>query len=459
MNDPLHFPWLSASLAVLVIAALLTWRSTNTQRARRVAVSGLLAALLPLLLAYTDVLRVGEYHPEPWASGLRLDALSAPPLSLLVALALGVCLAAPRRTVSPRWLCGILLITATTQMAYATESPIILALGWAGSLVPFLVPGFFVEKLPRFTKATLLASTVCLVVGLSLTKTTPTLAFGFFLAAIFLRKGLWPVHGSIVAAYEKGPLLPFALLVNGHLGGFLVTHQVIPALPEPARQLLPVLGLIALITSAYTALLALVERKPRRLLAFLAISQASFILTGLTSHSTEGIAGALIHWQVVAVSTTVLAIIIAGLEARVGEGLDLRRFYGLGVAAPRLAVFFVVSGLALVGLPLTLGFCAEDLLLHGTLETHELIGIFLPVVTALNAVSLLRFFAALFLGRPGIEIQGLVDALPRERVVLTTALLFLVVGGIFPGTFVRLPARAAEYLIQFITPAHASELH
>jgi NADH-quinone oxidoreductase subunit M len=127
------------------------------------------------------------------------------------------------------------------------------------------------------------------------------------------------------------------------------------------------------------------------------------------------------------------------------------------VAAPRLAVFFVVSGLALVGLPLTLGFCAEDLLLHGTLETHELIGIFLPIVTALNAVSLLRFFASLFLGRSGIEAQGLVDALPRERVVLTTALLFLLVGGIFPSTFVRLPARAAEHLTQFITPARAQE--
>lgn len=452
MNDPLIFPWLSASLAILLVAAVVTWSAASNQLARRFAVGGLLLAFAPLLLARTDVLRVGLYHPEPWASGFRLDALSATPLLLVVALSLGVCLAAPRRDVTPRWLAGILMLTASTVVTYATEKPLILALGWIGTLVPFLVPGFFTEALPRYSKAILLASSLCLVAGLSVARSTPAWGFGLLLAAVFLRKGLWPVHGSVVAAYEKGPLLPFALLVNGHLGGFLVTHQVIPALPNSALSVLPLLGLIALISSAYTALLALVERKPRRLLALLAISQASFIFTGLTSHSAEGIAGGLIHWQVVAVATTMLALIVAGLEARVGPELDLRRFYGLAAAAPRLAVFFVISGLALVGLPLTLGFCAEDLLLHGALETHQLIGVFLPIVTALNAVSLLRFFATLFLGRPGVEVQGMADALPRERIILTAGLLFLVIGGIVPGIYVQLPARAAEHLAQFVAP-------
>jgi NADH-quinone oxidoreductase subunit M len=452
MNDPLFFPWLSASLCVLVIAALLTWRSASDQQARRIAVGALLLALAPLLLAFADVFRIGEYHPEPWASGFRLDALNAPPLAIVVALSLGVCLAAPRGDVSPRWLSGILLITAFTLITYVTENPLVMAFGWAGSLVPFLVPGFFTAPLPRFTRITLIASVLCLTAGLSVTKTAPAWAFALLLAAVFLRKGLWPVQGAIVLGFEKGPLLPFALLMNGHLGGILLTHHVISALSESARQALPVLGLVALITSAYTALLALVERKPRRLLALVAISQSSFILTGLTSHSAEGIAGALIHWQVVSVSMTMLTIVVAGLEARVGEELDLKRFYGMGIAAPRLGVFFIVAGLAQVGLPLTLGFCAEDLLLHGTLEAHELIGVFLPIVTALNAVSLIRFFAALFLGRPGPEAQGMADALPRERIALAAGLLFLLIGGIMPGMFVQLPARAAEHLAQFVSP-------
>ena len=196
MSEPLRFPWLSLSLVALLLTAVLTWLIPDTRRARRVAIMGLLAAVLPLLFAYSDVLGIGEYHPEPWNSGFRLDALSAVPLVLLVLLALGVCVAAPRRDVTPRWLSGIVLLTAATQMAYATENPVVLALGWLGSLLPFLIPGFFKEALPRYTKGTLLASTLCLVLGLLLIKRAPEWAFGLLLAAVFLRKGLWPMQGS-----------------------------------------------------------------------------------------------------------------------------------------------------------------------------------------------------------------------------------------------------------------------
>jgi NADH-quinone oxidoreductase subunit M len=83
--------------------------------------------------------------------------------------------------------------------------------------------------------------------------------------------------------------------------------------------------------------------------------------------------------------------------------------------------------LASGGLPLTLGYYGENLLLHGILETHSQLGIVLPLVTALNAFHVLRLFARLFLGRPIQATRGLSDALPRERWALTLALLFLLI--------------------------------
>ncbi|MFM8395051.1 MAG: hypothetical protein ACKOB4_14115 [Acidobacteriota bacterium] len=106
--------------------------------------------------------------------------------------------------------------------------------------------------------------------------------------------------------------------------------------------------------------------------------------------------------------------------------------------------------MALVGLPLTLGFPAEDLLLHGTLETHPLLGIILPIVTALNAFNVMRLFTSLFLGQPGRAALAITDALPRERWVLTLAILFLVLGGLYPAIFVHLPERAATNLIHAV---------
>ncbi|NDD62914.1 MAG: hypothetical protein EBZ36_02875, partial [Acidobacteria bacterium] len=255
-------------------------------------------------------------------------------------------------------------------------------------------------------------------------------------------------------------LIPLNLLFNSHLGAFLIARIAIPAFPEIASAALPLLGDLGLLTAGYTAILAISERHPRRLLALLTISQSSFLVAGLESTNPDAIAGALVHWQVVVVATSILTAVYTSLEARLTRPIDGREYLGLGKGAPRLAVFFLIGGLALVGLPLTLGFPAEDLLLHGTLETHPHLGIILPIVTALNAFNLMRLFTSLFLGQAGgpagRAALTITDALPRERWVLTLAILFLIVGGLYPGIFVHLPERAAKNLIRSVEKAGQS---
>jgi NADH-quinone oxidoreductase subunit M len=170
------------------------------------------------------------------------------------------------------------------------------------------------------------------------------------------------------------------------------------------------------------------------LLAFLALSQSACILSGLESRTAEGITGALVHWVVVTVSTVGLFGILRLLEVRFGENLSASRHLGLAEHAPRLAVSFAILGLALVGLPGTLGFCSQDLLIHGTLTTHPLTGLLLP--TAMNAVSFFRLFTRLFLGKRRTGFTIMADALPRERWVLAGIVLFVVFGGLFPNATV-----------------------
>src|SRR4029079_3397175 len=120
------------------------------------------------------------------------------------------------------------------------------------------------------------------------------------------------------------------------------------------------------------------------------------------------------------------------LEARSTEVESPRGFLGFAVPAPRLAVFFAICGLALVELRGTLGFAADDLLFHGALETHPLLGIALPLATALNAITVLRLFATLFMGRRVTHATPIPDARPGERLALTASVVFLVAGGIAP---------------------------
>jgi NADH:ubiquinone oxidoreductase subunit 4 (subunit M) len=118
-------------------------------------------------------------------------------------------------------------------------------------------------------------------------------------------------------------------------------------------------------------------------------------------------------------------------------------------------VFFVIFGLALVGLPGTLSFCSQDLLIHGTLMSHPLTGLLLPVAIAMNAVSIFRLFTRLFLGKRRTGFTVMADALPRERWVLTAVVLFVVLGGLFPNAIVLL-VPISPYAVEQVTYSNRS---
>ena len=82
-------------------------------------------------------------------------------------------------------------------------------------------------------------------------------------------------------------------------------------------------------TALYVAIRALTENSPRRLLAFIALSQSACILAGLESRTAEGITGALVHWFVVTVSTMGLFGILRLLEVRFGENLTAADIWAL----------------------------------------------------------------------------------------------------------------------------------
>ncbi len=483
MSEQLIFPWLSLSVIAPLLFATWTWRAPQAEAARRIGLIALTISLVALLAAS---LQAALYHcatlHEPFLKFFVADALNAIPLPLFAALALGVLSFAPRRKVTPHWVAGVLLLSAATFAAYATTNLAVFALAWIVSLVPFFVKRFFnvtdEAEMPKLARAILIGSCLMVVTAVALIALATTegarfsmvtvragnaplltAAFALLMIAVFLRKGLLPAHSWMLASYERGPLLPLTLLVNGHLGAFLIARFALPALPDIARGALPLLGDLGLVTALYAAVLACAERQPRRLLALLSISQSSFILVGLESANADGITGALIHWQVVAVATTMLALVYTAIEARLATPWDGVRSLGLAASAPRLAVFFATGGLALVGLPLTLGFAAEDLLLHGTLESHPHLGFILALVTALNAFHVLRLFIRLFLGQPGREARAITDALPRERWALTVALLFLVLGGLRPMTLMRLPAEAAGRLAAAVSKINHDSAH
>lgn len=429
----------AASIAVPWIAAVLV---TAYRRYPRMA--GCIAALVSVVASAALLWRAPNG-----------DSLYQALMLLFSCLTLGAILLLPRRDCTRGTIGGILFLLGSTLLAYSAENLLVLLAAWILSIIPWLLEGWFRACTWRPLAGLVLSSAaLALAVGLisartgilsihSLTGQSPggMAVFGFLVIAVIFRKGIFPAHAWVADAAEGGPAIPTALLLNGHFGALLVAKLIVPLFPH-TDNLFPVLSYLAIITAVYVAIRALAENSPRRLLAFLALSQSACILTGLESQTAEGIAGALVHWFVVTVSTVALFGILRLLEVRFGENLTASRHLGLAAHAPRLTVSFAIFGLALVGLPGTLGFCSQDLLVHGTLMSHPLTGLLLPIATAMNAVSFFRLFTRLFLGKRRTGFTVMADALPRERWILAAGVLFVVLGGLFPGVIVL--QRSAE---------------
>jgi NADH-quinone oxidoreductase subunit M len=380
----------------------------------------------------------------------RVDAMTALPMLLFSLLVLAVLVAAPRSDGQGWGYSGTLVLLAGTLATYGAATPFALFAGWIVSALPLMLRMWPPEKQeparPGLPLLAVSASVVLMGAGLLLIFALPSAAGGAFALIVLgaiIRKGVFPFHTWMVAAFADGPLLAVGLFANAHLGAFVIARVAIPLMPELSRDALTLLSNLALVSALYSAFAGLGERNPRRSLALLMISQSSFILAGLESRNPEGITGALTFWAVVSVATMGLLIVYRALEKRC-SWLTESEFAGLASSAPRFAVYFAVCGLALVGLPGTLGFAAEDLLFHGALSGHRLLGVALPLATALNAINIYRLFSSLFFGRRATRVPAFPDALARERLVLSMVVLFLVLGGIAPRLIISSRVAAAE---------------
>lgn len=443
----LSLPYLTIALASLLGGVLASWKAAQPRRA---AVAAALLAFISFLAAAHQA--GGRSLHDPLLPFFQADALNAIPMAFYAALTLLVVVLAPRRDATGQAPAGMLLISLSIQTAYAAASWVPMVAGWWLSCLPFALGMFGSQRETRLTIGIRLASCIALTAAIVFLRDASTPVFAeygtksaiFFTLAVMLRKGLFPLHAGVVHAFEFGPLLPKALLFNGHLGVVLVARAQVASLSESAHHAFEFLSLAAVATVGVASLRAFAESKPRRLLAFLCISQASFMLAGITSSNVEGVTGALTHWLVVAAASTGLICIVRALEVRVSSSEDPLMHLGLAAKAPRLATFFLICGLALVGLPGTLGYCAEELIFHGMLQSHLIAGIVLLVATVFNAINLLRLYNTLFLGVLPKHVINIPDALPRERWPLTACVLFLVLGGLMPRVVIGWRSDAAS---------------
>ena len=160
-------------------------------------------------------------------------------------------------------------------------------------------------------------------------------------------------------------------------------------------------------------------------------------------------------WISASLSLAGFGLTLRALEARFGR-LSLADFHGLYDHSPALAVCFLLTGLASVGFPGTLGFIAAELLIDGAVEANPYVGGAVMLATALNGIAVVRAYFYLFTGARHSSTISLKVSM-RERLAVLTLAALILGGGIYPQPGVASRYQAAQTLLRE-RAAHAANV-
>ncbi len=465
----LQLPWLEFAILTPLIGALavIFVKDAETARNRTLAICGI--ALVCTFAAWSDFgsRHVFEAH-DHWnvaahwlgEEAVVIDELSAPLLPLAALLYLLTALSTLRTKVS-RFPFGWILISESILLAtLSCRNPV----GLIGLLALQAVPPYFeMRQRGRPTRVfvihmslfiTLLACGWMLIDADGPRTEHSMFAIGMLIAAVLIRSGSVPVHCWMTDLFENASFATALLYVTPMAGAYAAVRLVLPVSPNWCFQSIAVLSLI---TSVYAAGMALVQREARRFFVFLFLSNSSLVLVGLEVATPIGLTGGLCVWLSVGMSLAGFGLTLRALESRCGR-LSLDKYHGLYEHMPSLAAFFLLTGLASVGFPGTVGFIGAELLVEGAVDVYPVVGLLVVLAAALNGIAVFHVYFRLFTGTEHRVPISLKARMPEKIAVLTFSLL-IIGGGLIPQPGVRSRYHAATEIIERRQIGNQSTIH
>ena len=154
------------------------------------------------------------------------------------------------------------------------------------------------------------------------------------------------------------------------MGTYGFVRFCLPLFPDATRTFVPWIAALALIGILYGALVALVQKDVKSLVAYSSVAHLGFVVLGLFALNAQGIAGATLQMVNHGLSTGALFLMVGMLYNRRHTRL-LDDFGGLWKQIPIFGFLFVVVALSSAGLPGLNGFVGEFNILLGAFQTQQ----------------------------------------------------------------------------------------
>jgi multicomponent Na+:H+ antiporter subunit D len=278
-------------------------------------------------------------------------------------------------------------------------------------------------------------------------------AFGFLVVGISLKLALFPLHLWLPNAYTYAPSVVSAFLAATAtkvavyvLLRFLFTifNVKLSFGVMPLDTILLVLAVIAMFAASAVAIF---QTNLKRMLAYSSVAQIGYMILGISFANVNGLSAGIIHLFNHALMKGGMFLALGCIFYRIAS-VNINDMAGMGRRMPWTMGAFVVGGLGLIGVPLTVGFISKWYLVLGALERGWWFAAALVLLSSLLAVVYIWRVVEVAYLKPVPEDAPAIEDAPPAMLIPTWILIGAsVYYGINTDLTVSVAKQAAQQLL------------
>lgn len=266
-----------------------------------------------------------------------------------------------------------------------------------------------------------------------------------FLLGLAVRVPLVPLHGWLPAVQRAASPAVMLVLTSAwlHLGAYGIMRFCPTLFPAAFGAWREPLAALATAAAVYGALLGLAQSRMRDWLVCATLSQMGWVVFGVCTLHVAGLQGSAVLLVGHGLVMSALLLLVGMLAER---GVETPADFALGRAAPRLSGWLLLAALAAVGLPGTVLFAGEFLVLVAAFAVWGKFGLLILVAAVFHGVAGLRLVQRIVWGG---EATGAApgDMRWREAALIVPLLLCVLALGLKPGPVLDRVAGAVDQVL------------
>ncbi len=284
--------------------------------------------------------------------------------------------------------------------------------------------------------------------------------FWAFFLGFAVKVPMFPLHTWLPDAHTEAPTAGSVILASVLLkmGTYGFLRFSLPLLPDAAKdpRIVNAMALLSLVAIVYGALVCLMQKDWKKLIAYSSVSHLGFCTLGIFALNPAGIAGSILQQINHGISTGMLFLVV-GVAYERRHTREIAEYGGLLRVMPVFTLVFFVAALSSMGMPGLNGFIGEITILQGAYQMSFNWAVWVVVGIALGAAYLIWLFQRTMLGETTGKNQGLRDLSWREVAIFAPLIAWAFWIGLYPKPFFTVLERPAAQIVERVRPGYHAE--